>query len=80
MALPQLVELPQPIVAPVEALRIRRCTFRRLRRVGLGAQAGYEVSCLYPDRREPLQLGDFEASRAICGSCTATGVFRPDED
>ncbi|HEY1169462.1 MAG TPA: hypothetical protein VGE81_10880 [Candidatus Limnocylindrales bacterium] len=80
MALPQRVDEPEPIAVPVEALRIRRCTFRRLSRIAAGADAGYEVNCLYPDRRVPLPLGDFGASLGICGACTATGVFRPDED
>jgi len=79
MALPQtaietasLVSVTQPAV--------RRCTFRRLSRIGLDADSGYEVSCLYPDRRMPLPLGDFETSLQICGPCAATHIFRPDED
>jgi hypothetical protein len=40
----------------------------------------YEASCLYPDRRLPLPLGALESSAAICASCTADHIFRPDED
>ncbi|MGA2513233.1 MAG: hypothetical protein ABSG37_06410 [Candidatus Limnocylindrales bacterium] len=80
MALPQLSDLQGPIVAPVEAPRIRRCTFRRLSRSEAGARPGYEVSCLYPDRRRTTPLGDFEASVEICSACTFSGIFRPDED
>ena len=40
----------------------------------------YEVTCLYPDLKQSLPLGDLDSARAICNSCVATGVFRPDED
>ncbi len=85
MALPQRVLEPEPAAAPREAPRVRRCTFRRLSRLDLGsldptAPPVYEVSCLYPDRRLPLPLGDLESSAGICAACTADHVFRPDED
>ena len=80
MALPQRVADLAPIASPVEALRIRRCTFRRLGRVSANPRSGYDVSCLYPERRVPLPLGDLEASMEICGACTASHIFRPDED
>ena len=76
MALPQRVIDFEPVAAPLEAPRIRRCTFRQLSRV----ETGYDVSCLYPNRRIPLPLGDLEASGAICADCTASHIFRPDED
>jgi hypothetical protein len=38
------------------------------------------VSCLYPDRRLPLPLGDLESSAAVCATCAAEHIFRPDED
>jgi hypothetical protein len=80
MALPQTRREPSPLAASLSAARGRRCTYRRLSRVGVGGEAGYEVSCLYPDRRMPLPLGNLDASTRICGSCTATHIFRPDED
>jgi hypothetical protein len=76
MALPQGVIDFEPVAASLEAPRVRRCTFRQLSRV----ESGYEVSCLYPSRRIPLPLGDLEASSAICADCTASHIFRPDED
>jgi hypothetical protein len=79
MALPQRVTDYQPATAPTAA-RIRRCTFRRLSRVAADPESGYEVSCLYPDRRIPLPIGDVESSLEVCGSCTASHIFRPDED
>jgi hypothetical protein len=80
MALPQRVIGLEPVVVPSEAPRVRRCTFRRLSRLEVAGQATYEASCLYPDRRLPLPLGDLESSAAICAACTADHVFRPDEE
>jgi hypothetical protein len=80
MALPARIAELAPIASPVEALRIRRCTFRRLGRVSANGGSGYEASCLYPERRVPLPLGDLEASMEICAVCTASHIFRPDED
>jgi hypothetical protein len=79
MALPQRLADPEPLIA-AQVARIRRCTFRRLSRVEVSGQAGYEVSCLYPDRRLPLPLGDAETSLTICLACRADHIFRPDED
>jgi hypothetical protein len=80
MALPQRVPEFEPIAAPIPAWRIRRCTFRRLNRISAGPETSFEASCLYPDRRVPLPLGDLESSSEICAACTASHVFRPDED
>jgi hypothetical protein len=80
MALPQRIGDLEPVASPLAATRIRRCTFRRLSRVGEGGETGYEVSCLYPNRRVPLPLGDLESSAEICQVCTASHIFRPDED
>ncbi len=67
---------PEPASAP----RVRRCTFRRLSRISSDASMGYDVSCLYPDRRLPLPIGDLDTSLVICRSCAASHIFRPDED
>ena len=80
MAMPQRVGEPNPTAAPIDAQRIRRCTFRRLSRIAVVSAPSYEVSCLYPDRRMPLPIGDLETSLEICGSCVAGHIFRPDED
>ena len=40
----------------------------------------YDVECLYPDRKLPLPLGDLDAATPICNVCTASHIFRPDED
>ncbi|MGD0862832.1 MAG: hypothetical protein ABSA21_08715 [Candidatus Limnocylindrales bacterium] len=80
MALPAPVIELEPVPALAAAYRIRRCTFRCLSRVETTAGPAYEVSCLYPDRRLPLPLGDLEASAAVCASCAADHLFRPDED
>jgi hypothetical protein len=76
---------PEPTVAPVPepllaAPRIRRCTFRRVTAVERGRERSLAVDCLYPDRALPMPLGDMESAMPICNACTATGVFRADED
>jgi hypothetical protein len=38
------------------------------------------VDCLFPDRALPMPLGDLESALPICNACTATGIFRADED
>ena len=60
--------------------RIRRCTFRRLIRVDLKGDRVYDVECLFPDRKLPIPLGDLESAMPICNACTASHIFRPDED
>jgi len=80
MALTQLATTLEPVPVPAPAVAVRRCTFRRMGRISDDPTAGYEVSCLYPDRRVALPIGDRETSRAVCASCAATQIFRPDED
>jgi hypothetical protein len=75
----ELEEIRRPLALPV-APHIRRCTYRRLGRVASGTESVYEVSCLYPDRRLPLPLGDMASSLPICAQCSAGHIFRPDED
>lgn len=60
--------------------RIRRCTYRRLISLDRARERLYEVECLYPDRRLPIPLGDLESATPICNACTASHIFRPDED
>ena len=63
--------------------RLRRCTFRHIDRVsvlpGRAERTTYEVMCLYI-KEEPLALGDIGEARPVCEACTASGIFRPDED
>jgi hypothetical protein len=76
-----------PLIAPVpsDGGRLRRCTFRKIEVASAVPQPGrglpvYAVTCLYPDLKQSLPLGDLASARAICNACVATGVFRPDED
>lgn len=88
---PVIEPLPRPSSGPLMAAvpadggRLRRCTFRRVTHMS-GASprslqlAVYDIECLYPDRGDPIPLGDLASARAICDACAATGIFRPDED
>ena len=80
MALLLPVIPPQPDAFHLAPHRIKRCTFRRLINVELGAERVYDVECLYPDRKVPIPLGDLVAATPICNSCVAPHTFRPDED
>ncbi len=80
MALPLPVIPPQTDAFHLAPHRIKRCTFRRLINVELGAQRVYDVECLYPDRKVPIPLGDLDAATPICNSCVAPHTFRADED
>ena len=78
-----LGDAPTPeMVTPVG--RLRRCTFRRIDAVsalpGRPGRSNYEVMCLYGDADAPLALGDISAAGPVCDGCSATGIFRPDED
>ena len=70
----------QPDAFHLAPHRIKRCTFRRLINVEMGAERVYDVECLYPDRKVPIPLGDLEAATPICNACVAPHIFRPDED
>jgi len=63
--------------------RLRRCTFRRINQVtalpGRSERTSYEVTCLYGGE-QPLPIGDISEARPVCEACTASGIFRPDED
>ncbi len=63
-----------------EVGHLRRCTFRQVSTVQRRPVALYDVTCLFPDRASGLPLGSLETARPICDSCTARGIFRPDED
>jgi hypothetical protein len=75
--------LATPVGAPrpnLAAVRIRRCTFRRLIAVDRRVERVYEAECLYPDRALPMPLGDLRTAMPICNTCTASHIFRADED
>ncbi|HEX6128616.1 MAG TPA: hypothetical protein VF071_06315 [Candidatus Limnocylindria bacterium] len=39
-----------------------------------------QVDCLLGGRDHALPLGTMDEAREICNACTATTVWRPDED
>lgn len=80
MALPLPVETSAPDPYRLAPHRIRRCTFRRLIRVEAGNDRVYDVECLYPDRRVSIPIGDLDSATEICNTCTASHIFRADED
>ena len=77
LAEPTAAPTPEPRLA---APRIRRCTFRRVTAVDGRSDRAYDVDCLFPDRSLSMPLGDMESAMPICNACTATGIFRADED
>jgi hypothetical protein len=77
LAEPTVAPTPEPFLA---APRIKRCTFRRVTSVDRRRERMYDVDCLFPDRALPMPLGDLAGALAICNACTASGIFRADED
>jgi hypothetical protein len=76
-------DVPAPeTVTP--AGRLRRCTFRRIDRIvgrpGSPDRSTFQVMCLYGEGDQEYSLGDAGAAEPICARCTASGIFRPDED
>ena len=80
MAMPQRLDELDPIATPLRALRIRRCTYRRVSRVSSRPDSGYDVSCLYPDGESSRSIGALDASLSVCATCSASHIFRADED
>jgi hypothetical protein len=75
----------EPTFAPtlepfLAAPRIKRCTFRCVSALDRRRERTYDVGCLFPDRALPMPLGDMESAMSICNACTASGIFRADED
>ena len=67
--------------SPDSSAPLRRCTFRRVSTIANGRELPtYEVACTFPDRRKSVALGNIEAARPVCESCTYQGIFRPDSD
>ncbi|MEO8251093.1 MAG: hypothetical protein ABI978_01480 [Chloroflexota bacterium] len=45
-----------------------------------GKDARVQVDCLLGGPDHPLPLGTMDEARAICNACTATTIWRADED
>lgn len=60
--------------------RIRRCRVRHVSVVPEGNGRRVEVACLLGGIEHPLPLGTMDEARPICNACTATTVWRADED
>jgi hypothetical protein len=60
--------------------RIRRCRVRHVSVLSAGDGPRVQVDCLLGGIDHPLSLGTMDEARAICNACTATTVWRVDED
>jgi hypothetical protein len=60
--------------------RIRRCRVRHVSIVAGADKPAIHVDCLLGGRDHPLPLGTMDEAREICNACTATTVWRADED
>lgn len=60
--------------------RIRRCRVRHVSIAPGGDRPSVHVDCLLGGREHPLPLGNMDEARLICNVCTATTVWRADED
>ena len=59
---------------------IRRCWVRHVSIVPDDGTPRVQVDCLLGGREHPLALGTMDEAREICNACTATTIWRPDED
>ena len=60
--------------------RIRRCRVRHVSILPAGDGPPVQVDCLLGGIEHPLSLGTMEEAREICNACTATTIWRADED
>jgi hypothetical protein len=60
--------------------RIRRCRVRHVSILPAGDGARVQVDCLLGGIEHPLPLGTMDGAREICNACTATTIWRADED
>lgn len=60
--------------------RIRRCRVRHVSILPAGVAARVQVDCLLGGSDHPLPLGTMDEARDICNACTATTIWRADED
>ncbi|HYN69722.1 MAG TPA: hypothetical protein VEX41_05895 [Candidatus Eisenbacteria bacterium] len=80
MALALAIQDPAADPARVAPQRFRRCTYRRLILVEAKPVPVYDVECLFPDRKLPIPLGDLDSAMPICNACTASHLFRADDE
>ena len=59
---------------------IRRCWVRHVSILPGNGEPRVQVDCLLGGREHPLPLGTMDEAREICNACTATTIWRPDED
>lgn len=60
--------------------KIRRCRVRHVSVLPGPAGGVVQVDCLLGGAEYPLPLGSMDEARAICSACTATTIWRADED
>jgi hypothetical protein len=60
--------------------RIRRCRVRHVSIVATPGGRRVQVDCLLGGAEHPLPLGSMDEARPICNACTATTIWRADED
>jgi hypothetical protein len=60
--------------------RIRRCRVRHVSILPAGDGPRVQVDCMLGGPQYPLPLGTLDEARPICNACTATTVWRADED
>jgi hypothetical protein len=60
--------------------RIRRCRVRHVSILPAGDEQRVQVDCLLGGLEHPLPLGSMDEARSICNACTATTIWRADED
>lgn len=60
--------------------RIRRCRVRHVSILPATDESRVQVDCLLGGLDYPLPLGTMDEARAICNACTATTIWRVDED
>ncbi len=60
--------------------KIRRCRVRHVSVLPRPQRGIVQVDCLLGGAEHSLPLGTMDEARAICGACTATTIWRTDED
>jgi hypothetical protein len=76
-----VVELESGARVPIPRQgRIRRCRVRHVSILAAGDGPPVQVDCLLGGIEHPLPLGTMDEARAICNACTATTIWRVDED
>jgi len=76
-------------VEPIELLerrpvpragRIRRCSVRHVSILAVAGRGEVRVECQLGGAAHALPLGTMDDAREICSACTATTIWRADED